>query len=85
MSTDSGATWTEQTSNTDENLYAVHFADASHGAAVGNHGAVVVTSDGGAHWVPRALGKTVYLGAVHVDATTITVAGEDGLVATTAR
>ena len=80
-----GVTWTPQTSGTDENLYAVHFADALHGAAVGRRGAVVVTSDGGAHWSPRPLGKDVFLGAVFVDAGTITIAGEDGLVAVSPR
>ena len=44
----------------------------NHGAAVGNNGTIVVTSNGGATWTPRALGKDVYLGAVYVDGTTIT-------------
>jgi predicted esterase len=84
-STDNGATWTAQGSDTTENLYAIHFADANHGAAVGNNGTVVVTSDGGARWRRRDFGKDVYLGAVFVDATTITVAGEDGLIASSPR
>ena len=84
-STDDGQTWTAQVSNTTENLYAVSFFDANHGAAVGRRGAVVVTSDGGATWTPRPLGKDVYLGAVHVDATTVWIAGEGGLVATSPR
>jgi photosystem II stability/assembly factor-like uncharacterized protein/predicted esterase len=84
-SADNGVTWTPQTSGTVENLYAVHFADASHGAAVGRRGAIVVTSDGGAHWTPRPLGKDIFVGAVFVDATTITIAGETGLVATSLR
>jgi len=81
-SSDDGQTWSAQTSGTTENLYAVHFADALHGAAAGRRGTVVVTQDGGAHWTARPLGTDVYVGAVHVDATSITVAGEAGLVAT---
>jgi photosystem II stability/assembly factor-like uncharacterized protein len=81
-SSDDGVTWTEQDSGTTENLYAVHFVDALHGAAVGRRGTVVVTSDGGAHWVAYPLGIDAYLGAVHVDASTVTIAGEGGLVAT---
>jgi predicted esterase len=84
-SSDDGVTWAAQTSGTTENLYAVHFADALHGAAVGRRGTVVVTADGGATWTPRPLGEDVYVGAVLVDATTIHVAGEGGLIATSPR
>jgi len=85
VSTNAGASWQAQPSGTTENLYAVHFADAQHGAAVGRRGTIIVTEDGGAHWTPRPLGKEAYLGAVFVDATTITIAGEAGLVATSPR
>ncbi|HEY5925681.1 MAG TPA: YCF48-related protein [Kofleriaceae bacterium] len=85
VSTNGGASWQSQASGTSENLYAVHFADAMHGAAVGRRGTVIVTADGGAHWTARPLGKDVYLGAVFVDATTVTIAGEAGLVATSPR
>ena len=80
-SSDGGATWTPQASGTSENLYAVHFADAQRGAAVGRRGTVVVTTNGGATWTPRPLGREVFLGAVAVDAGAVTVAGEDGVVA----
>lgn len=80
-STDGGLTWIAQASGTSENLYAVHFADAQRGAAVGRRGTVVVTADGGATWTPRPLGRDVFLGAVAVDAGAVTVAGEDGVVA----
>ncbi len=84
-STDDGLTWTEQTSGTTENLYGVHFADALHGAAVGRRGTILVTSDGGALWTARPLGLDRFVGAVVVDSTTITIAGQGGLVATSAR
>jgi poly(3-hydroxybutyrate) depolymerase/photosystem II stability/assembly factor-like uncharacterized protein len=80
-STDDGRTWIAQASAATENLYAVHFADAQRGAAVGRRGTVVVTLDGGAHWTARPLGIDVYVGAVYVDAATVWIAGEDGLVA----
>jgi predicted esterase len=81
---DDGRTWTAQASGTTENLYAVHFADARRGAAVGHNGTVVVTTDGGATWAPRSLGMRVYLGAVHVDTSSLWIAGENGLVASSA-
>ncbi|MBV8762111.1 MAG: hypothetical protein JO257_32760 [Deltaproteobacteria bacterium] len=84
-SADDGVTWAAQTSGTTENLYAVAFADAQHGVAVGRRGTVIVTADGGATWTARPLGRDVYLGAAAIDATTITVAGEGGLVASSAR
>ncbi len=84
-SADDGQTWVAQASGTTENLYAVHFADAQHGAAVGRRGTVVVTADGGAHWAPRALGKGAYLGAVLVTATDIWIGGAGGLVASSPR
>ncbi len=81
MSSDDGRTWSLQHSGTTNDLFAVHFADAAHGAAVGRAGTILVTDDGGATWTPRPLGAALYLGAVHVDATQIWVAGEDGLIA----
>jgi photosystem II stability/assembly factor-like uncharacterized protein len=84
-STDDGLHWQAQASGVTDNLYAIDFADALHGAAVGRRGAVVVTADGGATWTPRPLGRDVFLGAVRVEATTITVAGEGGVIATSAR
>jgi poly(3-hydroxybutyrate) depolymerase len=84
-SADDGQSWTAQTSGTTENLYAVSFADATHGAAVGRRGTILVTSDGGAHWTARPLGRDAFLGAVLVDATTITIAGEGGLLASSPR
>lgn len=84
-STDDGLTWAAQASGTTANLYGVHFADARHGAAVGLHGTVVVTADGGEHWTARPVGLDRFLGGVVVAATAITVVGEGGLVATSAR
>jgi len=81
-SVDDGLSWTVQSSGTHDNLFAVHFADADRGAAVGRRGTVLVTIDGGQHWTPRPTGIDSYVGAVWVDATTVWIAGEDGLIAT---
>lgn len=82
VSTDDGATWTAQSSPTDEDFYAVAFADAHNGAAVGQHGAVAVTHDGGETWTMIPFGKDVFLGAVTwLDPHTLVVAGEAGTIA----
>jgi len=82
-STDDGMTWTPQTSPSGEDFYAIAFADALTGAAVGQHGAVVITRDGGASWVEVPLGLDAFLGAATwLDAHTLLVAGAHGLVAT---
>jgi photosystem II stability/assembly factor-like uncharacterized protein len=48
--TDAGATWTAQISNSAYNLNGVWFTDANNGWAVGATGAVLQTFDGGATW-----------------------------------
>ncbi len=48
--TDAGATWTRQVSNTLFNLNAVWFTDADSGWAVGNAGTALHTRNGGATW-----------------------------------
>ena len=54
VSADGGATWQSHHETTDDPfarvLFAVAFADAAHGWAVGKGGAIVATSDGGATW-----------------------------------
>jgi photosystem II stability/assembly factor-like uncharacterized protein len=47
--TDGGAHWTRQTSNTEEPLNAVHFHDPLHGWATGN--VALYTTDGGTTWL----------------------------------
>jgi hypothetical protein len=52
------------------------------GAAVGVHGAVRITTDGGATWSDASLRRDLFLGAaLWLDAHTLLVAGEHGLVA----
>ncbi|MFC1951344.1 YCF48-related protein [Chloroflexota bacterium] len=57
--TDGGANWTLQTSDTDQALYAIEFlADGDTGVAVGFNGAVTNTTDGGATWTAETLTST---------------------------
>src|SRR5439155_26936226 len=53
--TDGGSNWVQQTSGTTDLLYAVHFSDENHGAAVGFlNGKILTTTDGGENWVTHA-------------------------------
>ena len=51
---DGGAGWTRQLEGAPRHLVGVAFADASHGWAVGTHGLVLATTDGGASWQTQA-------------------------------
>lgn len=54
VSVDTGKTWADVLSPTKETLTAVQFADALHGIAVGHHGTVIVTANGGLGWTGRS-------------------------------
>ncbi|MDM0032393.1 YCF48-related protein [Variovorax sp. J22P271] len=54
-SVDAGRHWRAATVPTDETLTDVYFADAVHGWAVGHHGAILATEDGGQQWADRRL------------------------------
>lgn len=45
-----GSIWDSQASGVAETLYGVSFLDGQHGWAVGNNGAIISTTDAGAHW-----------------------------------
>jgi photosystem II stability/assembly factor-like uncharacterized protein len=49
-SDNNGARWTQAQVPVSVTLTALHFTDAQHGHAVGHDGAILATSDGGAHW-----------------------------------
>ncbi|MCK5406257.1 MAG: hypothetical protein KAJ37_02325, partial [Candidatus Krumholzibacteria bacterium] len=53
--------WTPQASGTFHPLYAVSFADAYTGAAVGENGTIVRTDDGGDTWTPASSGTAEHL------------------------
>jgi hypothetical protein len=69
--------WTRLSSGTSAFLEAVSFADASHGWAVGDNGAVVTTTNGGATWTAQISGTTNKLaqGAHQITATYLGDAG----------
>jgi photosystem II stability/assembly factor-like uncharacterized protein len=59
-----GTHWTAQRSGTTKDLAGVAFADASHGWAVGDHGTILATTDGGAHWFRQRSGTTKGLSGI---------------------
>src|SRR5438270_2289271 len=46
--------WEPQASGTTETLRSVSFPDVGHGWVVGDHGTIIATTDGGAHWAAQA-------------------------------
>ena len=80
-STDDGMTWVQQVSPVSDDFYAVAFANAQVGIAVGRVGQAVVTTNGGSTWEDVSTGLNVFLsGAVWLDAQTALVGGEAGTV-----
>lgn len=83
--TDSGATWTVQSSGTNANLYDVFFSDASNGWAVGTNGVIFVTANGGTAWTAQTSGVSTDLNGVSFISSSIGWAvGVDGVIRTTA-
>jgi photosystem II stability/assembly factor-like uncharacterized protein len=81
---DSGNTWTTQTSGITTTLHSVHFATPLKGWAVGAQGKILATTDGGATWTAQASGTTSQLNEIYFISPTEgwTVAG-NGMVMTT--
>src|SRR5258705_372461 len=52
-SADAGKTWSQPDTPTAETLYAISFADAQNGWAVGASGTIVRSTDGGATWAKQ--------------------------------
>jgi photosystem II stability/assembly factor-like uncharacterized protein len=80
--TDGGNTWSpinSGSSNTNISLYALHFADAVIGWAVGDRGLVLKTTDGGANWTNLTSVTLNHLYSVFfLDANTGWVGGRNG-------
>lgn len=67
LSDDAGGQWTQATVPVRSDLTALHFADASHGWAVGHDGVVLATTDGGETWALQLDGRRIAdLLAAHV-------------------
>ena len=54
-SSDGGRSWSHQPTPAAETLYAVSFADESHGWAVGANGVVLRSTDGGRSWTRQTI------------------------------
>jgi photosystem II stability/assembly factor-like uncharacterized protein len=73
--------WVRQNPAYENTLYAVDFADANVGLAVGSGGLILQTTDGGATWAQRASGTTVTLHDVaFFDAMRALAIGEGGTI-----
>lgn len=80
--TDGGQSWSTQLYETLELPFTdIFFADSLTGCAVGELGAIFVTSDGGSTWLDRSLTATGHLNEVFfISPSTGFIAGNDGLI-----
>jgi photosystem II stability/assembly factor-like uncharacterized protein len=62
--TNTGASWSTQTSGSAQSLFSVKAIDAMHACAVGQKGTILRTDDGGATWVAQNSGLSVDLNGV---------------------
>ena len=86
FSSDDGATWTAQTSNTAQPLFRVRAVDSNTLWAIGWNGTVLHTTDGGTTWIAQTniAGITGVLRDVRViDANNVWIAGLTGIIART--
>jgi len=58
-SDDQGKTWVQASVPVRVTLTSIHFADATHGWAVGNGGAILRTDDGGVRWSKQFDGNAI--------------------------
>ena len=80
-----GISWQPQTSGTSEDLWAVHFSDASTGWAAGSEGTVIKTDDGGETWLPQYSGTLEELFDIFfIDNNRGWAVGREGTLITTA-
>ena len=81
---DGGANWSPQASNSSTILTGVHFLDAMEGWVVGQQGVILHTTDGGANWAQQASGVSAHLAGVHfADAMNGWVVGASGVILAT--
>ncbi|MFA4904980.1 MAG: YCF48-related protein [Candidatus Margulisiibacteriota bacterium] len=83
-STDSGATFSNQTSGTANDLIDVFFIDKDTGWVVGDGGTILKTTNGGTNWTAQTSSTTEGLNGVHfVSSTTGFVVGNNGKILST--
>jgi len=82
FSNDGGITWTNQLYQNDSlPLYGIHFYDENTGCAVGEHGTIFWTNDGGANWIQKNSGTVYHLWGVFIlDETTAWAVGVVGTI-----
>ena len=74
--TDGGRTWVRQVSETNVNLHAISFANASIGFAAGDNGLILRTTNGGQTWTSLVVNPNVkFLGLTLTDAKSGTAVG----------
>lgn len=79
--TNGGADWSTQFTNTSSSLYAVSFADRRSGMVVRSAGIILRTTDGSVSWESQSSGTTVRLRDISVaNANTATAVGDSGTI-----
>lgn len=80
--TNGGGVWSSQLYEFDaQQLWAVHFIDATNGYAVGDAGSIFRTTDGGSNWVEQSSGTLRHLRSVYATTPdTAWAVGVQGLV-----
>jgi photosystem II stability/assembly factor-like uncharacterized protein len=85
VSTNGGASWTEETTPSAPVWYGGWFVNASDGWAVGANGVIVATTNGGTTWAAQTSGSTQQLSAIDCASTTqCWVVGGNGVILVTA-
>ena len=83
---DGGKEWSEQDSDTSDDLHAIHFSDDKEtGWAIGEDGVILTTNDAGKKWSEQDSDTSNDLHAIHFsdDKETGWAVGEDGMILTT--
>lgn len=57
--TDAGASWSFQNSNTTNTLQSIHFIDTNNGIAVGDNSTALTTTNGGETWIIRSISSDI--------------------------
>ncbi|MEP7236032.1 MAG: YCF48-related protein, partial [Ignavibacteriota bacterium] len=79
-----GVTWDSIWSGTSVNLNAVHFGNIARGYVVGDHGTILMTTDGGYTWVQQHCPTTQNLRSIHMsDPFHGIICGDSGVILTT--
>ena len=75
------SSWMSQSSPTADDLFDVHFSDATTGSAVGAFGAILRTTNSGVTWTKQASGTSLPLRGVYFTSLNTGIAvGRDGMI-----